>query len=170
VYATTANEQGAAEIGFLPGKNGLNTRQILEACVSGEIKFLWLAGVDLFTEFGDRKLVESALESVEFLVVQDVLESETVGYSSVVLPATAPSETDGTYTNLERRVQRSKPVLTAPGESKPVWRAVAELSLRIKPEAPRFNAGEVMDRIVTKIPAFAKVSYATLEDGGQILE
>ena len=170
VYSTTANEQGAADLGFLPGKGGRNTYEILQGCVNGEIKFLWLAGVDLFAEYVDQKLVEAALENVEFLVVQDVLQSETVGYASVVLPATAPSEADGSYTNLERRVQRSKPVMSAPGESKPVWRAVAELSLRIKPEAPLFNAGEVMDRIAAKTPAFAKVAYATLEDGGQILE
>ena len=113
--------------------------------------------------------MKAALENVDFLVVQDVLETEVLGYASVVLPATAPSETDGTYTNIERRVQRSKQVLPITGESKPIWRSVVELSLRLKPEAPVFNASEVMERIAKDIPAFASVSYETITEDGQFL-
>jgi len=113
--------------------------------------------------------VTAALENVEFLVVQDLWATNSVGYASVVLPAASPYEADGTYTNIERRVQRMRPVLPAPGEAKPVWRAIVEFSLRLKPEAPLFSASEVFDRITKEFPAFASVSYATLGDEGQIL-
>jgi len=137
--------------------------------VKGEVKFLWLAGVDPLSVHHDRKLVEAALENVEFLVVQDLFESQSQEYASVVLPATAPSETEGSYTNLERRVQRSQQVLPIMGEAKPVWRSIVELSLRLKPEAPLFNASEVMDRIARDVPAFAGVSYETMGEEGQFL-
>ena len=169
VYSVKANDQGADDLGFLPGLGGLNTRQILEACVRGEIKFLWLAGGSVLEEYHDTKLVTAALEAVDYLVVQDRFETDVLGYASVVLPVTAPSETDGTYTNIERRVQRSKAVLPITGESKPVWRAVVELSLRLKPEAPLFNVSDVMDRIAATVPAFSGISYATLGEEGQIL-
>ncbi len=169
VYSLSANDQGAEELGFLPGPTGLNTRGILEACVAGDIKALWLVGADPLAEYHDRHLVEAALESVDFLVVQDRFETESIAYASVVLPATAPGEADGTYTNLERRVQRSKQVLPIAGESKPIWRAIVELSLRLNPEAPLFSASEVMDRIARDVPAFAGVSYETIGEDGQIL-
>jgi len=169
LYSLHANDQGAEELGFLPGPTGKNTNEILEACVKGEVKFLWLAGVDPLSVHHDRKLVEAALENVEFLVVQDLFESQSQEYASVVLPATAPSETEGSYTNLERRVQRSQQVLPIMGEAKPVWRSIVELSLRLKPEAPLFNASEVMDRIARDVPAFAGVSYETMGEEGQFL-
>jgi predicted molibdopterin-dependent oxidoreductase YjgC len=106
---------------------------------------------------------------VDFLVVQDLLETQALGYASVVLPATAPSEAEGTYTNIERRVQRSQQVLPITGEAKPVWRAAVELSLRLKPEAPLFNAAEVMARIARDVPAYAGISYSTLGEEGQFL-
>jgi len=169
LYSLKANEQGAEELGFLPGLTGLNTHQVLEGCVRGDIKFLWLVGSDPLLEYHDRRLVESALENVDFLVIQNVFETQAIGYASVVLPATAPSETEGTYTNIERRVQRSQQVLPILGEAKPVWRSIVELSLRLKPEAPLFNAGEVLDRIARDVPAFAGISYHTLGEAGQIL-
>jgi NADH-quinone oxidoreductase subunit G len=55
----------------------------------------------------------------------------------VVLPATSVAERDGTYTNAERRVQRSRQARPAVGQSRPDWQIVqgvaqilAELSLR----------------------------------------
>ena len=47
-----------------------------------------------------------ALRGLDFLVVQDLFLTETAQLADVVLPATSFAEADGTYTNLERRVQR----------------------------------------------------------------
>jgi len=168
-YSLCANDQGAADLGFVPGGSGKNTHEILKACVTGDIKLLWLVGTDPFAEYHDQALVEAALENVDFLVVQDLWSTKAVGYASVVLPVTSPYETEGTYTNIERRVQRIRPVLPAPGEAKPVWRTIVELTMRLKPEPPVFNASEVMDRIAKEVPAFAGISYATLPEEGQIL-
>lgn len=169
LYSLHANDQGAEELSFLPGPGGRNTHEILKGCSDGEIKFLWLVGVDPLTDYHDRRLVESALENVDFLVVQDLWSTAATGYASVVLPSASPYEADGTYTNLERRVQRIRPVFQAPGEAKPVWRAVVELSLRLKPATPLFNASEVLGCIAKEVPAFADVEYDALGESGQML-
>ncbi len=169
LYSVGANDQGAEELGFVPGGGGLNTQEILNACAAGQIKMLWLVGVDPFAAYHDKALVAKALENVEFLVVQDQVHTDSLGYASVVLPSTAPTECDGTYTNVERRVQRSQQVTPARGEAKPVWRAVVEISLRLKPEPPMFNASEVMDRIAKDVPAFAGVSYESIGEEGSFL-
>jgi predicted molibdopterin-dependent oxidoreductase YjgC len=82
---------------------------------------------------------------------------------------TAPAEADGTYTNLERRVQRLRQVLSPKGETKPAWRIFSEVGLRIRPETPLFNPSEVMGRIASEVPAFAGVSYDQLGGEGFLL-
>ncbi len=63
-----------------------------------------------------------ALRRLDFLVVQDLFLTETAQLADVVLPATSFAEADGTYTNLERRVQRGpQGIQRAVGESRADW-------------------------------------------------
>ncbi len=184
LYARQANEQGADDLGMLPDtlpgsrtileglgpkRVGLGTHGILKGCAEGTVKALWLAGIDPFSESANRETVVAALENVEFLVVQDLRETEATAYASVVLPMTAPAEADGTYTSAERRVQRMEAILRPLGEAKPAWKSFVELALRIKPSTPHFNAGEVMDEIIRVVPWFAPAAYSSLEDGGSVV-
>ena len=164
-FALTANGTGAELLG-LTSSGGL---EILKACAAGKVKALWVAGIDPFEHFADRALVTKALEKVEYLVVQGVSENEATGYASVVLPMTAPAEADGTWTNIEGRVQRFQPVIPSKGVSKPAWLVATELISRLKPEAPVFSASGVMDLIAKEVPAFASVSYAAIGPDGLVL-
>jgi len=168
-YARKANEEGAKLIGIQPAHGGINTHGILRGCASGEIKALWLVGCDPFAEHPDLDLVQKALENVEFLVVQDWRRTEATSYASVVLPMTAPMEMDGSYTNIERRVQVMRQVFPPRGEAKPAGRVFAELSLRLRPEAPLFNRAEVFARLATEIPAFADAVETELDGSGHRL-
>ncbi|RYG42421.1 formate dehydrogenase subunit alpha, partial [bacterium] len=114
-----------------------------------------VAGLDLFAQHPDRALVERALESVEFLVVQDVRRTETTDYASVVLPMTAPAETDGTYTNVSGIVQPLAQILRPLGQAKPVWRTMTELMLRLKPARPFIQARDVYEDLAARNPNFA---------------
>jgi predicted molibdopterin-dependent oxidoreductase YjgC len=62
-----------------------------------------------------------------------------------------------------------KPVLPEFGDSKPAWRAFAELSLRLDPKTPFFNARDVMAQIAQTHPSFAAATYAELEEEGTVL-
>jgi NADH-quinone oxidoreductase subunit G len=166
LYALAANEEGAALLGAWPQAGGRDTRAILEGCADGTIQALWLAGVDPFEAYHDRELVQRALEAVPFLVVQHWTETEAFHFASVVLPMAAPAEADGTYTNLEQRVQRMRQVLSPRGDAKPAWRVFTELIVRVKPQTPLFNPREIMDRISADVPVFAGVHYAALEGEG----
>jgi len=168
-YGRAANDAGAALLGIQPlAKGALNTHQILQACAKGSIRSLWLLGVDPFQLY-DRKLVEKALESVEFLVVQDCLETEAAAFASVVLPMTAPAEADGSWTNVEQRVQRLEQVLPARGVAKPAWQAFMEIDIRTRRQPPFYSAGEVMQTIAKEVPAFAGCGYEKLDGEGFVL-
>jgi NADH-quinone oxidoreductase subunit G len=169
IYATGANDQGAHELGFVPGIGGKDTSSILEGCAKGEIKALWLAGVDPLTAFHDHDLALRALENVPFLVYSGHSQTEAAHYATIVLPQTGPAEADGTYTNCEGRVQRMHAVLAPPGTAKPGWKMFSELSVRLKQAAPPFHASQVMERIADSIPAFSNARYGQLKDSGHLL-
>ncbi|MBC8064591.1 MAG: NADH-quinone oxidoreductase subunit NuoG [Chlorobia bacterium] len=166
-YSLRSNDEGAA---VLFKGSGMDTQAILEAAASGELKALWLLGVDPFAIYPDRDLVQRALENVEFLAYQGIAETEALHYASVVLPHTAPAEQEGTYTNCERRVQRMRPVLDPKGDAKPAWRIFSEIYVRLKPSTPFFNAGEVMEEIASQNPSFAGARYSVLPDEGYLLD
>jgi predicted molibdopterin-dependent oxidoreductase YjgC len=119
--------------------------------------------------FGDRSNVERALENVGFLVYQGINEGDEMAYASVVLPMAAPAESDGTFTSMERRVQRLKHVMAPIGESKPAWRIFSEVGLRKRPSTPLFHPSEIMDLISQTVPYFQGVDYDTLPDEGYML-
>ncbi len=175
LYGLNANDQGASELGISPfdpvsgAKTGLDTHEILVAASRGEIKALWILDVDPFNVHPDRGLVQRALENVPFLVVQTVSESEATSYASVVLPESSPVEVEGTFTNVERRVQRSKQVLPTRGDSKPAWRVFEEIALRVKPQTPLFNPNDILNKIGQEFPAFRSVSAEDLAGEGALL-
>jgi NADH-quinone oxidoreductase subunit G len=169
VYGRTATDEAAALLGVVPGEGGKNAKEILEACASGAIGTLWLLDVDPFKVDADRALVEKALEKVDFLVVQGIEESEATAYASVVLPVATPQETDGSYTNIERRVQCFLRVLEPKGDSKPSWRVFSELLLRVRGGQPLFSPRDILARIEQEVPAFAGVTWENIEGEGFVL-
>ena len=168
VYGRNAVDEAAALLGVVPSEGGRNAREILEGCADGSIRALWLFGVDPF-KVVDRDLASRALENVEFLVVQDVEETEATAYASIVLPVAAPQETDGSYTNVERRVQRFLQVIPPKGDAKPSWRVFNELSLRMRGGQPFFAPRDVLDRIAQEVPAFRGVDWGTIVGEGFVL-
>jgi predicted molibdopterin-dependent oxidoreductase YjgC len=80
-----------------------------------------------------------------------------------------PAESDGTYTNIDGRVQRLTQVLTPPGESKQAWRIFSEIGLRKRPATPLFNPREIMDLIADAYPSFKGVDYDDLPAEGFVL-
>lgn len=162
------NAQGAEDMGILPGKGGLNAVQMLEKAHNFELKLLWLVDCDPFTLHPDHRFVREALENVDYLVVQGSVENEATGYASLVLPSAAPAEQDGTYTNIEGRVQRFRQVLPTPGNAKAHWRIFAELLLRARPGKPYFGAAEVLEEIAQKVPGYAGV-LSDLEGDGTLV-
>ncbi|RYG37992.1 NADH dehydrogenase (quinone) subunit G [bacterium] len=164
LLARGANEEGARRLAAAP-ETGRDTHAILRACAEGSIDALWLAGIDPFALHPDRVLVQAALENVAFLVVQDWKRTEAFEYASVVLPMTAPTESDGSYTNVEGRVQWFPQVLAPRGTAKAAWRVASELMMRVRPGTPFFNPGEVLDQIGKQVPAFLGISEVEAREG-----
>jgi assimilatory nitrate reductase catalytic subunit len=103
----------------IPTARGLAYPDIIEAAVQGRIKALWFIATNPAVSFPNYKLLEHALRSAEFVVVQDGFHpTPTSDFAHLVLPATIWGEKEGTYTNSERRVSKVNPAVTPPGEAR----------------------------------------------------
>ena len=193
-----ANEQGASDVGCVPDRlpgyrrvsngedrqalealwatsipdvPGLGLATIIESAAAGQIKSMFLIGDS--PNFTNGKLGDglSALDKLEFLVVCDSFMSPTAQRADVVLPRATFAEKDGTYTNLERRIQRLKPGRKLPeGGARPEWQVICDVAHKMG--APGFiqaSPSETMDEIARVAPMYANVSYRNLENQGGLV-
>jgi predicted molibdopterin-dependent oxidoreductase YjgC len=103
---------------------------------------------------------------LEFLVVQDIFPSETCEFAHVVLPASASAEKDGTFTNTERKVQLLRQVLEPPGQARPDWRIVCEVSSRMGFPLAYQSSAEIMDELARLTPIYGGISHRRIERRG----
>ena len=137
--------------GPLPAAPGLDTRGILEGCVARTIKALYVMGSETLLAFPDQELVKAALTKVPFLIVQDLFMTEIGKLADVFLPACSFIEKDGSFTNIEGRVQKFKKAVEPRGQSKPDWQIVAEMMSRLGKPVPYFSPRDVAREIAKAI-------------------
>ncbi|MGD8971869.1 MAG: molybdopterin-dependent oxidoreductase, partial [Desulfobacterales bacterium] len=100
---------------------GLNLVRMIEAAERGNLKALYIMGENPLSALPQHDRLQRALQNLEFLVVQDILNCETAKMADVILPGSSISEKEGSVTNLEGRIQSFHPVVSPPGKAKPDW-------------------------------------------------
>ncbi len=125
---------GVADVPAKPGKSAV---EMFQAAADGEIKALWIACTNPAQSLPDQTTVRRALERAEFVVVQEAyLNTATVPYADVLLPATSWGEKSGTVTNSERRISRVRAALPAPGQARDDWRIAIDVARLIEQRLP----------------------------------
>jgi NADH-quinone oxidoreductase subunit G len=105
----------------LPAAAGLDTRGMLEAAAAGDLRALYLIGVDPIRDFEDPALARAALERVDTVIVQDMLPTDTTVHADVLLPAAAPQERVGSFTTWEGRRQSFNQAVPPVGHALQDW-------------------------------------------------
>jgi formate dehydrogenase major subunit len=144
-------------------------KSILEmeaAAASGEIRAMYIMGDNALRASPDTATVEKGLRNLEFLVVQDIFMSETAKLADVVLPAAAFAEKEGTFTNTERRIQRLNKAAEPPGEARPDWQIVCDISTAMGYPMSYPNAAAIMEEIASLVPSYTGVRHERLDVGG----
>jgi formate dehydrogenase alpha subunit len=171
-YQAVASEEARrkmeAEWGVtgLSDKPGMTVTQMLPAAYDGRLKALYIIGENPLMSDPDIGHAEKSLKHLDFLVVQDLFLTETAQKADVVLPGRCFAEKDGTFSNTERRVQRVRQAVDAPGEAWDDWQIVARVAGRMGYAMPYRNAEEIMDEIRRVTPSYAGISYARIEEEG----
>jgi formate dehydrogenase major subunit/formate dehydrogenase alpha subunit len=152
-----------AEIPELPGRNIF---EIFEAAESGDIKALYVMGENPACNLPDSNRIASVLEKLDFLVVQDIFMTETAKHADVVLPSLAWAEKDGTYTNMERRIQRVRKAVQREGMSD--WKITAEIAKNMGYDMSYSKAEDVFHEIARVSPLHRDLIYQDIENGENI--
>lgn len=120
------------DVRYIPKARGLAYPDIIEAAVTGKIKALWFIATNPAVSFPNYSVLEQALRSVEFLVVQDGFHpTPTSDFADLVLPAGIWGEKEGTYTNSERRVSKANRIVDPPGEARADFDIFLDLAERM---------------------------------------
>ena len=167
-----ANSQGALDMGIYPGLDrghrpaqpGLGTLEMLRAAVDGRIRFLWLMGADILSDVPDAALAEAALSSGAYVVVSELFPTATALSADVILPAAAFAEKEGSYTNLERRIQKTNPVVSAPGGARADWHVLLDISVRLGTPRVWTSSKEIAAEIARSVPTHQGFDWELLGD------
>ena len=111
--------------------NGRATEEIRAALESGELKTVLLFGVDPLRDFPDTQAWDRALTAADHVIAFSTFETATTAKASVVFPLETHAEKDGTVTHPDGRLQRVRPSASRPGDIRPNWGVLAELSLAL---------------------------------------
>ncbi len=137
-----ANGRGLRESGVMPNagpglgepalEGGYDTPAIAAALTSGELTAIYLLQLDPLRDLPDRAAWTEALEHASTVIVHASFLTDAVReHATVVFPAEAAAEKEGTVTHPDGRVQRLRPAIARQGAVRAEWSVLADLAARL---------------------------------------
>ena len=154
------NAQGAVDMGLSSEGREDGRKDLLQKALEEKLKALYLVGENPFVSspaFGRQ-----ALEKIPLIIVQDLFMTETAENAHVVLPACSFVEKGGTFTNLERRVQKLNPLRPPLYQSKSDFDILLSLLRLLESSIPGDTPEAVFEEIGRVLP-----HYRGIQDGEQ---
>ena len=150
----------------LSDRIGLTATETFPAILDGRVKALVVLGENPIVSDPDSLHVEKALRALDFLLVIDIFQTPTAELANAVLPGTSFAEKEGTFTNTERRVQMVRKAIEPPGEARPDWQIIQDLSNRfgypMNYESPR----AIQEEIAQLTPSYGGITYDRIQGEG----
>ena len=136
---------------------GLNVVRMIEEAEKGNLSAMVIMGENPVRSLPQQERISSALKGLDFLVVQDILSTETTRLADVVLPGAAFSEKGGSFTNMEGRISCFNPVVPPPGEAKPDWEILDLLALKMGYSKAYRSLDAIRAEMARLIPMYAEL-------------
>ena len=152
----------------LPKRRGITKITAMDQMLRGRVRGLYVMGENTVVSDPHANHAEHALRSCEFMVVQDIFLTETAQLADVVLPAAAFAESDGTFANSERRVQRVRPAVSPPGDAKTDVEILLSLFEHMGHPQSAENPAQVFDEMRRLTPLYAGLTHERLDREGGI--
>jgi NADH-quinone oxidoreductase subunit G len=181
------NARGLREVGCLPDagpglseprtpfstsgmKNGVETgkptEEIRAALESGELKAVLLFGFDPLRDFPDTAAWQRALTAADHVVAFSMFENATTAAADVVFPLETHAEKDGTVTHPDGRLQRVRPSAARPGDIRPNWGVLAELSLALGHDTGVTSQPSALAAIADAVPFYTGIDDTAIGGRG----
>jgi predicted molibdopterin-dependent oxidoreductase YjgC len=146
---------------------GWHLTDMFEAMERGELTSVYCIGENPATSEADSQHATKLLENLDTLIVQDILMTKTAEIADVVLPAANSAfESEGTFTNSERRVQRVRKALDPPGNAQDdIW-IIAQLARRLGYDWGDLTPKEAWDELRSLSPMHRGMTWERLDTMG----
>ncbi|HJZ35138.1 MAG TPA: NADH-quinone oxidoreductase subunit NuoG [Solirubrobacterales bacterium] len=163
----TANARGLREAGVLPDAGpglgalalqGRGTEEIRQALIDGDLDGVILVGVDPLRDFGDTAAWTKALDAASFVVAFSTFATATAGKADVLFPLETHAEKDGTVTHPDGRLQRVRPAAGRPGDIRPGWQTLANLSLALGHDTGVTSQPTAFAALTNAVPFYASIT------------
>jgi NADH-quinone oxidoreductase subunit G len=169
-----ANGRGLREAGVLPNAGpgyldappgeGSDAAAIAAGLAAGELSALYLLHCDPLRDLPDPDAWRGALERATTVVAHASFLTEAIReHATVVFPAQAYPEKEGTVVHPDGRVQRLRPAVALPGDVRHEWQVLAELCERSGVELGLTSAASAAELLFAAVPFYAGL---TLEEIG----
>jgi NADH-quinone oxidoreductase subunit G len=175
-----ANGRGLREAGVLPNAGpGLSepsaangetpardARAIAAGLAAGELSALYLLHCDPLRDLPDRELWERALASASTVIAHSSFLTDAIReHATVVFPAEAYAEKEGTVVHPDGRLQRLRPAIARPGEVRAEWQVLVALTLQLGLDLDVLSGAMASQRLFEAVPFYADLSLE--EIGGR---
>ena len=169
-----ANARGLREVGCQPGggpglatdAGGRDLEAIKRALIEGELDALILVHADPVRDLPGGPGWAEALRQARTVVAVSSFEDASTAAADIVLPAEAYAEKEGTVTHPDGRLQRLRPAVPRPGQVRPIWQALVELSARLGDETEIDSAPEALAAIAAEVPFYGGVTAEEIGGNG----
>ena len=134
------------DMGFVPGRGGMDVAGMATAAKAGSLDVLWALGADEidYSDFASS-----------FVIYQGHHGDAGAHHADIVLPGAAYTEKDGIYLNTEGRVQYANRAAFPPGEAREDWAILRAVSGAIGKSIGMDSLAEVRDALCEAVPHFA---------------
>ena len=150
----------------LDNKLGLTCTEMDVEMNKGKLKGYYIFGEDPAMTNANVNFVKAGLKKLDFLVVQDILPTETTELAHVVLPGSSHAEKDGTFTNGERRIQLIRKAIE-PLCGKADWETICMVAKALGIKNMEYESpSEIWDELASVAPMFAGVSHERCNPDG----
>jgi predicted molibdopterin-dependent oxidoreductase YjgC len=150
----------------ISGKPGLSVFEMIDSAKKGALKAMYVMGENPVFNLPNSRDVEAALTNIDFLVVQDIFLTETGRLADVVFPSLSWAEKEGTFTNMERRLQRLRKAVDRDGMED--WRIISEISKNMPAKLYYSSTEDVFGDICKVSPLHRDLSYKYMEKSDAI--
>ncbi len=158
------NRRGAE----LAGLTGADAGAFLSGNAAESAQVLIVADSDFGQAAHDPQVVER-LRRAKRLIVFGWCDSPLARAADIALPVPTHAEKDGTFVNVEWRLQHFVAAFPAPGQVRPLVDVLGDLLARFDPAWSKLSAAQVFDRLAGEKAAFAGLSWEDLPAVGVTL-
>jgi NADH-quinone oxidoreductase subunit G len=159
VLHTAATLVGGLDLGFVPGKGGLDVEAMLDAASGGKLDMVYLLGAD---EIDMERLGQA------FVIYQGSHGDRGAHRADVILPGAAYTEKDATYVNTEGRAQMTARAVFPPGDAREDWKIIRALSAALGKTLPFDTAQQLRAAMLVAHPHLALLDLIDPADSAAI--